>query len=354
MLLGIDSFWVEYTRRVLTLLCCAERPLTVPEVIDAVAVELGDSPKLNKRRRLGGVEAIHEVCPGFIVIDEQSSTEAPTVRIAHFSIQEYLQSDRILQRTTAKFSVQKRDAHTEMACICLAYLLVPALLPADWREEYPLASYAANNWFRHFGDDRNESFQHVQHYALRLFREATAFENWVKMWETDNPIESEPTGQIPSRVYHASYLGLFTVLTGLLEGGIVSPSRPSESEATSEVSSPGGFYGNALQAASARGHEAVVRHLLEKGADINTQGGFYGKPTPGGDNKRSRGRGTVAVRKRRHRRRDRQARTHTSARSFWAGQQSDNPTPSPARRCCRLCRRYWSHSNFVCGIEWGS
>ncbi|PVH90087.1 hypothetical protein DM02DRAFT_548438, partial [Periconia macrospinosa] len=38
----------------------------------------------------------------------------------------------------------------------------------------------------------------------------------------------------------------------------------------------GGFYGNALQAASRRGHEQIVRRLLDKGADINAQGGFYG------------------------------------------------------------------------------
>jgi ankyrin repeat protein len=37
-----------------------------------------------------------------------------------------------------------------------------------------------------------------------------------------------------------------------------------------------GEYGNALQAASARGHEQVVKLLLDKGADLNAQGGEYG------------------------------------------------------------------------------
>lgn len=35
----------------------------------------------------------------------------------------------------------------------------------------------------------------------------------------------------------------------------------------------GGFDGNTLQAASARGHEKVVQMLLEPGADVNVQGG---------------------------------------------------------------------------------
>ncbi|KAF2729562.1 hypothetical protein EJ04DRAFT_447022, partial [Polyplosphaeria fusca] len=33
---------------------------------------------------------------------------------------------------------------------------------------------------------------------------------------------------------------------------------------------------NALQAASYRGHEAVVKLPLDKGADVNAQGGHYG------------------------------------------------------------------------------
>jgi ankyrin repeat protein len=36
-----------------------------------------------------------------------------------------------------------------------------------------------------------------------------------------------------------------------------------------DVNVQGGRTGNALQAASERGHEAVVRLLLDKGADVN-------------------------------------------------------------------------------------
>jgi ankyrin repeat protein len=43
-----------------------------------------------------------------------------------------------------------------------------------------------------------------------------------------------------------------------------------------DVNAQGGEYSNALQAASARGDEAVVKMLLDKGADINAQGGRYG------------------------------------------------------------------------------
>jgi ankyrin repeat protein len=42
------------------------------------------------------------------------------------------------------------------------------------------------------------------------------------------------------------------------------------------VNAQGGRYGSALQAALYGGHESVVRLLVERGADVNAQGGEYG------------------------------------------------------------------------------
>ncbi|KAJ7735413.1 ankyrin repeat-containing domain protein [Mycena maculata] len=49
-------------------------------------------------------------------------------------------------------------------------------------------------------------------------------------------------------------------------------------EKGANVNVQGGTYGTALQAVSYTGHERVVQLLLEKGADVNVQGGFYGTP----------------------------------------------------------------------------
>jgi ankyrin repeat protein len=47
-------------------------------------------------------------------------------------------------------------------------------------------------------------------------------------------------------------------------------------ERGADVNAQGGRYGNALQAASVKGRTDIARLLIERGADVNTQGGRYG------------------------------------------------------------------------------
>jgi ankyrin repeat protein len=64
-------------------------------------------------------------------------------------------------------------------------------------------------------------------------------------------------------LYWASDMGHDKVVEMLLERG-------------ADINALGGYYGNALQAASAGGNDKVVQMLLDKGADINAHGGHYG------------------------------------------------------------------------------
>lgn len=64
-------------------------------------------------------------------------------------------------------------------------------------------------------------------------------------------------------LYYAALGGLIHTVKCLLDRG-------------ADVNAQGGLYGNALQAASSRDHEPMVRLLVEEGADVNAQDGKYG------------------------------------------------------------------------------
>jgi ankyrin repeat protein len=129
-------------------------------------------------------------------------------------------------------------------------------------------------WYEHLRE--GEEGRHlVQHHILLLFQNATKFKNWVSIWNVDDYFGEKPIGKLPLPIYYASYLELDFILSKLLSR-IVTSSRPSLAETSSIFNAEGGHYGNALQAASAEGLEAVVRLLLDKGADAHAEGGRYG------------------------------------------------------------------------------
>jgi ankyrin repeat protein len=55
------------------------------------------------------------------------------------------------------------------------------------------------------------------------------------------------------------------------QGGKYGNALQAASAGGHEVNAQGGKYGNALQAASSGGHEAIVKLLLDKGADARVE-----------------------------------------------------------------------------------
>ena len=142
---SIDDSLIEDARRILTLLCFAARPLRVSELIDGVAVEINPA-RLNTKRRLQDADDDHEICLSLADFDNAVKTRptiygrverTQTVRIAHFSVQEYLVSERIKRQKAAIFSLSGATAHAEIAQICLIYWLEPGLAVTKARQKSP-------------------------------------------------------------------------------------------------------------------------------------------------------------------------------------------------------------------------
>ena len=189
-----------------------------------------------------------------------------TIKLSHFSVKEYLLSGHIAKY----FSISEKAAHMKISEISVAYLLqfdsfnplTVAMLNSS-----PLAEYAAKYWVDHAKSGGIDAAP-LKLISQLFTSESAALTNWVRIYDTDPSVWqnhqnlSMDKSKVYSPLYYASLAGLQQVSEHLLEKG-------------ADVNAQGGYYGNALQAASFKGHEAIVRLLLEKEADVNAQRGEY-------------------------------------------------------------------------------
>ena len=295
MLLNINTASIDYARRILMWLCFSKRPLTVPELIDGIAVELGDRARLNRKRRLCDGNDLLQICPGFISIALDSKKRSKTkndkssyiVSIAHYSVQEYLESDRLWKQGVAFFSMSSTTSNVEIAQTCLVYLLDPTLSNAeathDTLNELPLLRYAAEYWYQHVKEDE-PCFSQIRSFVLQLFVSRDyAFRNCLKIHDPERPWYrhfQREVDEFATPTYYLSLLGLHSVLYAFLKipekNAQIAEYENLVLDNNGDLNAQGGLYGNALQAASYKGHEKVVQLLLEKNVDVNAQGGYYG------------------------------------------------------------------------------
>ena len=314
MLCSIDEQDAPEARLALTLLCVSDRPLTVEELIGALAIDVSKW-QLDREGRSFSQDHLLDICLGLIelaVVENEYSGEVSTIaRIAHFSVQEYLKSDRISQQGAAKFAVQEELAETEMARVCLVYLLDPTLSDVESNEAmlemFPLADFAAMEW-SYFYKNSGKGKSDIKPLVLRLFMDQPeSFVTWVRVHDIDigSPPMDLKRENIPPPLYYAIFLRLEFVFTAIIASfteKITIDATLNTQEVVHEdvaqtmldcrvgVNAQGGYYGNALQAASCglfgdsveeeyhqwEAVEKMMQTLLDHGADVNAQGGIYG------------------------------------------------------------------------------
>ena len=179
------------------------------------------------------------------------------LQLAHFSVKEYLTSDRLDNNIAQSF--QEVAAKASIATVCLAYLLHldfnPDLPIREIKEEFPLAQYSARYWMINAMVAERED-ETVQGFIVKFFcSHQGSYKTCYGLYRPDEPWseESDLTSKnIASPLYYASFGGFRNAVECLLRRG-------------ADVNAQGGYYGNALHAASHQGHEAVVKLLLGSG-----------------------------------------------------------------------------------------
>jgi ankyrin repeat domain-containing protein 50 len=268
----------------------SERPLYLDELAEAVV--LGpDKCSLNNRDRLLDPYEVLHICSSLVVLgngdmqdtdedddqgkngnEEDENVQArKIVSFAHFSVKEYLISERIRQGPASSFSVSASAAHAFIGQTCLSYLLnfdKNDSLPANPLDVFPLIKYSARYWHHHvsFATGYPAYSEKTVMLTLKLFHSNYVFLNWLQISNPDRRIGGDTPPSIAPPLYYASMLQLPTVVKALIEGG-------------ADVNEKGGYLCNALTAVLSSGSFNAAEDqrmvtallLLDGGANIEAK-----------------------------------------------------------------------------------
>ena len=256
--------------RMLQCLAVAVRPLSVAELAELLAFEFdatkGGVPKLNADWRWDDHEqAVLSTCSSLItIVPADSESNSPIVQFSHFSVKEFLMSDRLstLSNDISQYHIILEDANTLIASACLGVLLQDPVYEY-FSATTPLAGYAAEHWVTHAKVEDVAS--RVRDGMERLFDpDKPYFSAWVRLFNVDTPDwgEDPQMKKLPGAapLYYAACCGLH----GMAE--YLALKYPQYADAI------GGEAGTAIHIASSEGHIAVVRSLLKCGVDVDARG----------------------------------------------------------------------------------
>ena len=157
----------RHAHRLLQCLAVAMRPLRVEELAEVLAFELdtseGELPKYHPNWRWEDQEhAVLSVCSSLITV--VNSNNSRVIQFSHFSVKEYLTSERLSTESGAvsQYYIAMEPAHLILARSCLGVLLSLDTSVDRWYnkssdesgsldgdEEMPLLKYAAEHWTSH-------------------------------------------------------------------------------------------------------------------------------------------------------------------------------------------------------------
>jgi len=260
ILLGIDKDDWEKAHCALQWLVFSARPLQLQEIAEAVVVE-SEFVSFSPEDRLFEPHDIINICSSLVSLSDRTSV----LRLTHYSVQEYILSERIREGPASFFGVMEASSDAFIAEICLTYVLLfdkPDSLSKTSLQEWPLLDYACKHWFEHAGrltDDADRRITNRLSEKLLTPEGNFAFFNWLRVFEPDRPwvyFESHKDPKFFAKpLYYATHCGLLDSARSLLIAG-------------ADVEAENWEHRTPLHTAASQGHEAVVRLLLEEKADI--------------------------------------------------------------------------------------
>ena len=292
-LLDIDKENWEYAHRLFQCIVVARRPLRVEELAEFLAFKSETGGCLTFQGDLRPEDArdtVLSTCSSLISI--VTVDDSPVMQFSHFSVKEYLSSNRIAEGRVSRYHIPLEQAHLFVTQACLSFLLqLDNHVTIQSIEEFPLARYAGQYWAEHaeFGDVAS----HTEDLIKRLFNpENHHFAIWVRIYDTIYArfLDSSPPKHAP--LHYAARHGFHRVVEWLIttcsqdvnvtgfNGWIPFhfASRYGQVMVVevllmhhADINVRDGEMWTALHHASCDGHSKVARLLLEHGADVNSK-----------------------------------------------------------------------------------
>ena len=292
---NVGEDYVEDVRRVLACLICSSYPLAIQELAETVAIVPQGEMCFDTENRLLEPRNILTICSGLVTtiksrrVTLMGGPQIPIeeVRLAHFSVKEYLVSDRLSSKANSKFYIEERLTHEVLANLSLRYLVYchqarfcedPEFLlsyETAFLDKVAFAPYAASFWSHHLRAARLDSSSPLYQECLEMFTSPALLKDMIRLrrpwFRSEEVTIMRRCGYIKNRgwwdfqydlefeavppLYYASLLGLSQLATMLIGAGEDVDCSTCE--------------GTCLVAAASEGHRSIVESLLAKGADVN-------------------------------------------------------------------------------------
>ena len=254
---------------ILQLVAFSERPLKVEEVVDAIAVDTDRDIFFCPKYRMPDPREITRYCSSLVIVSsipeqlDKNDDSYVGVQLAHFSVKEYLTSNRLDSDVAANF--QEPTARAAIAQACLAYILHfnEEILVEGVVQRYPFAQYSARYWMAHAAKAKDKDKRLLELIEQLFCHREISYNICYSLHRPDIRWSYDLRGKPASAMYYAAFGGLLHTTKDLANRG-------------ADINTQGGEYGNALQAALAEGNDMIAKLLLDKGANANAQGRYYG------------------------------------------------------------------------------
>lgn len=296
MLSSIPEEYVEDARRILSCLICSFHPLGIEEIADTVAITAHGETFYDVDTRLLDPRDILTICSGLVTT---ARSVRPTflgfqhhpieeLRLAHFSVKEYLVSNRKTSLKPLAFHLDERHAHDILANLCMRYLSrcheEKMCEEPNFLQQYavlrmkrvPFAPYAASSWSRHFRAAQLDNQSPLLRQCLDMLTDPLFLLDVIRLhppWfryeelrfmqqcgyvkQINGNSTLHPAIDPVPPLYFASLLGVDQLVLMLIELG----------ENVNDFC----WQGTCLVAAVCGGHQSTVQLLLENGAEVNAR-----------------------------------------------------------------------------------